>query len=94
VISEVCVGDVGSEFRLYFANVSGQPLTVRNKNMSVALAGLQPLYLECQAGKIAVSPGTAPGHTIPLSTVAGCLRCTVAGKLRFARNGCRFLESG
>jgi hypothetical protein len=44
VISEVSVSDVGSEFRLYFASVSGQPLTVRNKNISRAFAAAAAVW--------------------------------------------------
>jgi hypothetical protein len=44
--------------------------------------------------KDSLKKGADCGHTIPLSIVAGRLRYTVAGKLLFARNGYRFLESG
>jgi hypothetical protein len=44
VISEISFADAGCAFRLYFARVRGQPLTVRNKNMSLAFAAAAALF--------------------------------------------------
>jgi hypothetical protein len=43
-ISEMSGADVGCEFRLYFASVSSQPLTVRNKKMSRVFVAAAALF--------------------------------------------------
>ena len=44
MISEMSGADVGCEFRLYFASVSSQPLTVRNKKTSRVFVAAAALF--------------------------------------------------
>jgi hypothetical protein len=68
VISEMSGADVGCEFRLYFASVSSQPLTVRNKKMSRVFVAAAALFGVPENGALPETRGK-PGY-LPVDSCA------------------------